>query len=298
MRKWWEFVLEGRGSGEELTNALKDFLSKGKNRHGVLKTVSIPDQPEDRNQISAPPGALEEEVEPESFEAKDTLEPNIWMNSEHINPDVRERLLTIASDFMDGLEVGATILDVRLTGSLANYNWSDYSDIDLHIVVDFTEIDEDTDLAKKFFDASRMRWNDKHDIKIYGYEVEIYVEDRGEPHKSTGIYSLPNDEWLVEPNPQEARDAWTVGARKKSDDIMTQINLIQNFINKKPKAALRSIDRLKAKIRKMRQSGLDSPEGQYSMENVVFKILRREGALDLLSDLKDQAYDSAFSMGQ
>ena len=79
---------------------------------------------------------------------------------------------------------------------------------------------------------------------------------------------------------------------------MTQINLIQSFINKKPKAALRSIDRLKAKIRKMRQSGLDSPEGQYSMENVVFKILRREGALDLLSDLKDQAYDSAFSMGQ
>ena len=49
------------------------------------------------------------------------------------------------------MEVG--IEDLRLTGSLANYNWSEYSDVDLHLVVDFEKIDEDIELVKAFFDS-------------------------------------------------------------------------------------------------------------------------------------------------
>ncbi len=75
---------------------------------------------------------------------------------------------------------GALMEDLRFTGSLANYNWSKYSDIDLHIVVDFSKIDENTELVKDFLMRPGWRWNELHDITIYGHEVEIYVENVGE----------------------------------------------------------------------------------------------------------------------
>ena len=315
MRSWWDFVVETKKKKKKrkkkwsrTSKGVLDMINKGPQKKGgylnkrAKKTRSAapgyPGGGSIGHDGGGDGGALEEEVEPDSFDIKDTLEPNIWIDDETINPEVRERLITIALDFMEGLEVGAAPKDIRLTGSIANYNWSDYSDIDLHIVVDFSEVDDDAELVKKFFDASRLRWNDRHDIKIFGYEVEIYVENAGEIHKSSGVYSLLGEEWVTMPDPDSGKNAWSAIARKKSDDIMTQINLIQGVVRKKPKAALRSIERLKKKISRMRQAGLDSKEQEYSVENVIFKILRREGALDLLSDLKDRAYDSAFSMRQ
>ena len=96
----------------------------------------------------------------------------------------------IIEDFIEGQEVDIPVTDIRLTGSLANYNWSKYSDVDLHIVVDFAEIDEDTQLVKSFFDAARARWNTLHAIDIYGFEVELYVENTSDVHHSSGVYSL------------------------------------------------------------------------------------------------------------
>ena len=246
MRKWWEFVIEtnkrSRSSGRGLEKSLKWFLDKGPQKKGGYSDKDRPNFSRKKfNDISAPPGApggLEEEVEPDSFDPQKTLEPHIWLTDDEMNPDVKERLITIAEDFIQGLEIDVPIVDVRLTGSIANYNWSDYSDIDLHIVVDYSQLDSDEEIVKKFFDASRLRWNDRHNISIYGYEVEVYVENVNEDHQSSGIYSLLHGEWLVEPDPQDVKNAWTVTARKKSDDIMTQINLIQRLVAHKPKAAI------------------------------------------------------------
>ena len=118
------------------------------------------------------------EVDPEGFPINDELEPRIW-KGEELRPFISKKLMEIANDFIDGLPFPVTIQDVRFTGSLANYNWSKYSDIDLHIVVDFTELDENKDLVKEMFDAKRLRWNENHNITIKGYEVELYVEDEG-----------------------------------------------------------------------------------------------------------------------
>ena len=288
-----------RSSGKGLERSLKWFLDKGPQRKGGYPVKRSHFQKKKFNNISAPPGApggLEEEVDPDSFTPHDVLEPNIWLNDDELKPEVRERLLNIAFDFIDAMDTSVTPQDVRLTGSLANYNWSDYSDVDLHIVVDFSKLDSDPTLVKKFFDAYRLRWNDKHNITIYGYEVEIYVENVGESHHSSGIYSIAREEWIVEPDPDNARLGWSVVARKKSDDILTQINLIQLIVKRKPKAALRSIERLKKKISKMRQQGLKSSDRETSVGNIIFKILRRENALELLSKLKDEAYDSAFTL--
>ena len=45
----------------------------------------------------------------------------------------------------------------------------------------------------------------------------------------------------------------------------------------------------------MRQTGLDR-EGEYSYENITFKVLRRVGLLDKLADLETLAYDKSLSM--
>jgi len=305
LRGWWELLSEdkkpSRKSGKGLERSLSWFLDKGPQKKGGYPTGRPHFGKKKFNDISAPPGAgegLEEDVEPESFEVHDTLESQIWLDDDQLLPDVRERLLQIAFDFVDAMEIQATPVDIRLTGSLANYNWSKYSDIDLHIVIDFKNLDSDPEMVKKFFDAYRLRWNDKHYITIYGYEVEIYVENVDETHHSSGIYSILHEKWIEIPNPDDAQNGWSESARKKSDDIMTQINLIQHILPRKPKAALRSIERLKKKISNMRTRGLESSAQESSEGNIAFKILRREQALKKLSDLKTQAYDSAFTLGK
>jgi|TARA_A200000159_G_scaffold155011_1_gene168407 hypothetical protein len=234
---------------------------------------------------------LEEEVGPESFETRDTLEPRIW-EDDKLKPEIKETLLKIAKDFIEGLPVPVKIKDITLTGSLANYNWSNYSDVDLHIIIDFLDIDENRVLVKAFFDNARMRWNDKHDIKVKGYDVEIYVEDSRESHKSSGVYSVLNDDWNKEPKRFQSSIDFNA-ARRKADDIEFQVNIVDNLvISQKYRSALRNVERLKGKIRNMRRAGLESPQQEFSVENITFKILRRNGILDLLDQLKTQAYDS------
>ena len=239
-----------------------------------------------------------EEVDPETFEKKSELKPKFWIDG-RLNPKISKRLLKIAQEFIDGLDFPEPIQveDITLTGSLANYNWSKYSDVDLHIVVNFSKIDFNRRLVKKLFDEARMRWNDLHDITIYSHEVEIYVEDTIEIHKSSGIYSIVNDEWVKEPIPGQI-DFDYVTARKKADAIETEVNLIKKFAKQKPRAALKSTDRLKAKIRRVRRAGLNSPEQEYSAENIAFKILRREHILDKLNNIKYDAYDDILSIGE
>ena len=235
-----------------------------------------------------------EEVEPESFEKQPELDPKIWQEGK-LNKNISKRLTRIANEFLDGLEIGATMEDLRFTGSLANYNWSKYSDIDLHLVVDFSKIDENKELVKGFFDSARMRWNDLHDITIFGYEVEIYVENVGEIHKSSGLYSIAKDEWITEPSPEQV-DFDYLAARKKADALETEVNLIEKFAEQKPRDAIKSIDRLKEKIRRLRKAGLDSRDQEYSAENIAFKILRREEILDKLNQMKYDSYDRVLSI--
>jgi len=240
---------------------------------------------------------LEEEVDPETFDTHDTLEPRLWKNEE-IKSKISRKLLKIAQDFIDSLPVEVDVEDIRLTGSLANYNWSNYSDVDLHIIVDFLGVDENRQLVKSFFDNARMRWNDKHNIKIKGYDVEIYVEDSREAHVSSGVYSILEDEWIRKPTKFRQTIDYPA-ARRKAEDIEFQINIVSNLNTaRKFKAALRNIERLKRKIKNMRRAGLESTQREFSVENIAFKILRRNGSLDLLEDLKNQTYDDMMTVNE
>ena len=313
MNKWQDFINEGNPSyrarvkPKRLTHDMNTYLkggSKAAQRGSPFKKIKYSFKGKGFNDISAP---LEEIIEPETFEKHDELSPKYWQEN-RLNPNISKRLMKIVREFLEGLELPvehaegeglmtALIEDMRLTGSMANYNWSKYSDVDVHIVIDFSKIDENAELVKAFFDSARWRWNELHDIMIYGHEVEIFVENVGHVTHSAGIYSIMDDDWVVQPDPTKV-DIDFETAQKKSDDIETQVGHIQNFIDDEPREALDSIERLKKKIRRMRKAGLNSPAQEYSAENIAFKILRREGSLDKLSEMKYDVYDKILSMGE
>ena len=65
----------------------------------------------------------------------DTINPKFWINNA-LNEQVREKLVLIANDFFQDLSLeGGGIEDITFTGSLANYNWTKFSDVDLHLLV-------------------------------------------------------------------------------------------------------------------------------------------------------------------
>jgi predicted nucleotidyltransferase len=311
MDKWKKFLITekkkksktpSRKSGAGIERSLKWFLDTGPQKKGGYPKKRRPNFRKKKfNDISAPPGApggLEEDIDPETFEKKPELNPKIFRNHS-MKPKVRKRLLKISEDFLEKLELLGDLepMDIRLTGSLANYNWSKYSDVDLHIIFDFSQVDKDPALLKAYLDAVRVNWNDTHDIRICGFEVEIYVEDANEEHIASGLYSVLENKWIKEPDPTQV-DIDHVTARKKSDDLLTQINLIEKFALEKPHAAMKSIERVRHKIRRMRAVGLTSDQAEFSPENIAFKILRREEALDRLGDLRHTVYDKVMSMSE
>lgn len=237
-----------------------------------------------------------------SFRTKDSLDKNIFNDDLAINDLIREKLLKISDDFIESLGVKFFVHDIVLTGSLANYNWSKYSDVDLHILIDFDEIEgvESKDsqmvynIMKEFFDAKKNVWNEKHDIKIKGYDVELYVQDVDEPHVSSGVYSLLNNKWLVKPNKEKTSidDRMII---QKGEEYEKKIDRLIKL--SKTKDVSEKIDDLRKKLKSFRQSGLESG-GEYSYENLTFKLLRRNGYIEKLLKLKTDIQDKKLSLTQ
>jgi len=235
------------------------------------------------------------EIDMSSFEVKDSFNSKIW-DENKVKEKIRLQLLKIAQDFYDDLEVAeAEIKDVIFTGSLANYNWSEYSDIDIHILIDFAKIDENVELVREYFNAIRALWNLKHKILVKGFEVELYIQDINEKHHSTGVYSIKNNQWIAEPvNIKPTINLESV--EKKAKAIMDQIDQVEKaYFVKKYDFAKKFGEKTKKKIKNFRSSGLEDA-GEYSEENLAFKILRRNGYLKKLSDVVKDSYDKMMSL--
>ena len=232
-----------------------------------------------------------------AFDLQPGLNQKIWNENEEVHPGVRGALMDIVEEFMEGLDLDLDIKDVIITGSIANYNWSKFSDIDIHILLDFKEVNEDRQMVKRFFDAVRSNWNKLHNILVKGHEVEIYVQDENEPHISTGVYSLSDDRWLVKPKKiRPAIDRAT--ALKKMKQMSREIDKLSSVHDQQDyEQSFKLAVRLKEKIKKMRQSGL-AATGIYSPENLAFKMLRRSGDIEQLYSVYTEAYDKIHSLDQ
>ena len=232
-----------------------------------------------------------------AFSIQNELNQNIWEGDERLHPEVREALLDIVQQFVDETEIEENVEDITFTGSLANYNWSKFSDIDVHLIVKFSDISDNTSLVRKFFDAAKSNWNKLHTIMVKDHEVEIYVQKDDEPHVSTGVYSILKDRWLVRPKRIEPSiDEPT--ALKKARVLQREIDKISLlYYNEKYEESLERAQMLKEKIKKMRKAGL-AHTGLFSPENLAFKILRRSGHIEKLFDAYTGAYDATLSLAE
>jgi hypothetical protein len=219
-----------------------------------------------------------------SFFPHDSLNPSIYNEGGKMKPAVHQAIMLVIEEFLDTIEYDLAISDIEsvlLTGSLANYNYNKWSDADLHLLVDYSKFDEDKKFVRDYLRSKAINWNDRHKVTIYGHEIEIYFQDVNEPHHSTGIYNVTKDRWSVEPKKIDNKDVIDENlplAFNKADYISIEID---KLASRQDDATIEKIDILKDKIKKMRRSGLER-DGEYSIENIAFKILRRRGDLKLL----------------
>jgi predicted nucleotidyltransferase len=231
-----------------------------------------------------------------SFNIKDSLNPDFWTDYK-LNPQVQTRLLKLANSFFKELELPPNIKmkDILFVGSLANFNWSKFSDIDLHIVVDFDEFEEGRDFIKKHFDAEKKLWNDKHEIKMFGYPVEIYIQDTKEKLSAAAVYSILTNKWKLKPEKESFKIDKAL-IKRKVQKIFDKIkNIKDNYDDFNFDGVIDKVTRLKATIKQMRQSGLEKG-GEFSTENLVFKVLRRTEFMDIIDSFKNKAYDAKMSL--
>ena len=233
-----------------------------------------------------------------SFTPQQELNPKIWPNGK-INSRVRLRLMDIADDFFATLKIDwLKPLDILLTGSMANYNWSKYSDFDLHLLLNFSDVDENVDFVHEYFTAKKKLWNEEHEnLMIYGFPVEVYVQDISEPLVSNGIYSLYKNKWVVEPskdaikslgNEKETIKAKAIETMKKIDALYNAtFNISYGYDGEKIIAQIKKLINI---IKGIRKESL-SNGGEMSAGNIFFKILRRTGYIEKLFTAKTLAYD-------
>jgi predicted nucleotidyltransferase len=226
-----------------------------------------------------------------SFSVKESLNPKVWENPKNPDkavmiPKVRKALMLIAEKFIDYLGDEVFVEDIHLTGSLANYNWSEFSDFDLHVIVDLQQYENQSELYKELFNLKKQVFNDKHDIRIFGYDVELYAQDVEESHYSSGVYSVMNNEWISEPKKFKNNVDKEVLTKK----IECWTEKIDTAIDEG-----KDLEKIKEKLKDYRKSGLEK-DGELSYENLVFKFLRRSGHIEKLFDTANKETDKELSV--
>lgn len=233
-----------------------------------------------------------EDFSADDFEIHDKLNPKFF-KGESLKKSIKNGLLKIADLFIEFCKIKPSdVEDVLITGSNTNYNYSDYSDMDIHIVVDFSKIlPENRELLRDYFDDKKVLFAEKYDLKAKEIPVELYIQDSNEQHVSTGVYSLYKDDWVVKP----VKDTVVIDTKKvdkKAEEVMKEIDALA-----KSSFDVDKVNAIKEKIKKMRKAGLDK-KGEYSIENLAFKVLRNNGYLEKLSELKIDAVNKEYSVNE
>lgn len=244
-----------------------------------------------------------EEVDLSSFKKMGRLNPKIWKDGE-LNPKIRLKLLDIADDFWDTVGVSwVKPKDYILVGSMCGYNWSEFSDIDLHVLIDFSKVDKRSEFVKEYFNLKKNEWNNKHTkLEILGYSLEVYIQDINEPNASNGVYSLEKNKWLKVPSEEATKP---IGPEKyeikdRAAEIMTAFdNLVDEYnttddLYKIEKIGERN-DRILDSVNQARKNGLKK-SGEMSVGNIIYKVLRRSGYLDKMHKFGDEVYDRVNSI--
>lgn len=228
---------------------------------------------------------------------KRKLNPSYWKNGS-FNKKIRKKILKIVADFLKEIDLNVPIIDIVLTGSLSNYNYNKYSDLDTHVIIDFEKINSDKELVKEMLDGKRFVWNLRHNIFLNGHEVEIYFEDKDEPHISSGIYSLLKNHWVKKPKYNPPSNIDTEQLEKKinfyTNLVQRMYSLLEQSDNKEDyKLIHNKAKKLKDKIIKIRKEALQK-KGEFALENLIFKRLRNNDVIEKIINIINLSYDKFF----
>lgn len=229
---------------------------------------------------------------------KKNLHPLFWNSNLEFNEEVADRLVVVATKFYESLELEAPIKDIVLIGSITNYNWHTLSDLDTHIVLDYTDISDDKDLVENYLDLERKKWNTEHFITVAEYPIEVSFNDVDDEVNSAGKYSLLNKEWIKIPE-RESLTKSTVDESKEIVRIISKsIDEVEEKFNNDEIDAHQTYRRTKHiwdVIRKLRNNFLED-EGEYGPKNLAFKQLRNENYIDRVTDLKTRMHDTILTL--
>jgi len=243
---------------------------------------------------------LKEAIEPDevdvtSIQMHDTLNPLIWDDNEKIKPDVRKILLLNAKRFIEYSDMeNLKFNDILLIGSMTNYNYSDNSDLDIHIILDFNQISNNEEFVGDYLKLKKTLWNERMPIQVKGYDVEMYYENNEVTRYSSGAFSLMKNEWVRKPT-KKIVDIDTGDIQLKAADLMNAIDDLENHLDNEN--FIKKYDILLNKIKKYRQSGLEKG-GEFSTENLVFKVIRNSGYLEKLFELNNQHLTQELSLDE
>lgn len=224
----------------------------------------------------------------EEIQIHETLNPKIWdTTTKKLLPEVRQKIIEIVKHFEDYIEVPIEIADVQIVGSNASYNYTDKSDIDVHIIANYEIVSKETELLQQYYNSQKSNYNRKFDIEIRGLQVEMYVQDVKSGITSNGIYSVCDDEWVKEPKPITNFKQHNI--TKELDAWKSHVSKILN--GNDYDAVVTAIDNLYL----MRHNSI-AAEGEYSAGNQLFKEVRNLGLLDKLKDKADKLTSKKLSL--
>ena len=236
--------------------------------------------------------SLLEDFYEEDIEKHDELNPKLF-DGDTLKPEVVEKINEIVDTFLDSLaedNIKINVDDIILVGSNVSYNYTKDSDLDIHILANLDNLECPDNLYPLLYSAYKSLFNKKMDINFYGIPVEVYVETDDTPLRSNGIYSVKNNEWIKEPDPEAIPDI----------DIDEVDELVQPYearfedIEKNP--TIEDIDQLITDIYNERKAGMSTEDGEVSLANLCFKEFRNRGYLDRLKDLRASVLSKQLSL--
>ena len=206
----------------------------------------------------------------------DELNPRIWDEDAKLLPKIKNGILDIVEEFKKYIDFDLPIVDIVIVGSNANYNYTPNSDLDIHLIVNFDNIDENKELVNALCQSWKSLFNNAYDITLGGQPAEVYIEDMQTSTNSNGIYSVMNDRWLKFPEPIDIPDF-------DIDDDLEEVRIsIEDALNSNNYDEVsKMIDWLYYQRKLALQIG-----GEFSVGNLIFKAIRNEGLLDKLKKEK------------